>query len=153
MIYPGPLGKILIQTEDSLLIFEISSKKILAEMTATDVKNVVWAHNFVNLAVLTKTQVIILNNKLEIIHSQKESQKIKSGCFDQNNAFIYSTSTHIKYIFCEGKTSGMFRSIDEPVYIAFYMKNIIYYINRNGEFNQYEINNTDYLFKLSSVEQ
>ena len=54
-----------------------------------------------------------------MINQQKESSKIKSGCFDEQNSFVYSTSTHIKYMFLEGKTSGTFRSIDQPVYVAF----------------------------------
>lgn len=61
----------------------------------------------------------MLNKNLETIHSQKENARIKTGCFDENNAFVYSTSTHIKYMFCEGKTTGTFKSIDEPVYVGF----------------------------------
>jgi hypothetical protein len=68
-----------------------------------------------------------VNKNLEIVNQQKESAKIKTGCFDgDNNAFIYSTSTHIKYIFCgetpanKGKSiSGTFKSVEEPVYVAF----------------------------------
>ncbi len=44
---------------------------------------------------------------------------MKTGCFDENLAFVYSTSTHIKYMFCEGKTTGTFKSIDEPLYASF----------------------------------
>ena len=46
------------------------------------------------------------NKNLEMINSQKENSKIKSGCFEENNAFIYSTTTHIKYMFCEGKNQA-----------------------------------------------
>lgn len=60
-----------------------------------------------------------MNKNLEIVNQQKESAKIKTGCFDENQAFIYSTSTHFKYMFTEGKTSGTFKSVDEPYYIAF----------------------------------
>jgi hypothetical protein len=49
---------------------------------------------------------------------------VKSGYFDENNAFIYSTSTHIKYMFSsECKTTGTLKSIEEPVYVAFFMRN------------------------------
>lgn len=65
-----------------------------------------------------------MNKNLEIVNQQKESAKIKTGCFDgDNNAFIYSTSTHIKYIFCgepgQKTTSGTFKSIEEPIYVSF----------------------------------
>ena len=61
----------------------------------------------------------MLDRQLAVINRQKESSKIKSGCFDEMNSFVYSTSTHIKYMFLEGKTTGTFKSIDEPVYVAF----------------------------------
>jgi coatomer protein complex subunit alpha (xenin) len=62
---------------------------------------------------------MIVNKNLQVINSQKETSKIKSGCFDDLNSFVYSTSTHIKYMFLEGKTTGTFKSIDQPVYVTF----------------------------------
>lgn len=82
-----------------------------------------------------------------MINQQKESSKIKSGCFDEQNSFVYSTSTHIKYMFLEGKTSGTFRSIDQPVYVAFFMRNTFFALNRMGDVDTITVDNTDYLFK------
>lgn len=62
---------------------------------------------------------MMVSKNLDLINSSKENSKIKTGSFDENNAFIYSTSTHLKYIFCEGKTVGTFKSIDEPIYASF----------------------------------
>ena len=73
---------------------------------------------------------MIVNKNLEVVSQQKESAKIKTGCFDQeSNAFIYSTNSHIKYIFSGDQpgtksTSGTFKSIDEPLYLAFVTINI-----------------------------
>lgn len=50
-------------------------------------------------------------------------------------------------MFLEGKTSGTFKSIDEPVYVAFFMRNTFYAITRMGEVETYTVDNTDYLFK------
>ena len=61
----------------------------------------------------------MINKNMEIINQTRESAKIKTGCFDENQAFIYSTSTHIKFMFCEGKTIGTFKSVDEPLYVSF----------------------------------
>lgn len=52
-------------------------------------------------------------------------------------------------MFCEGKTTGTFKSIDEPVYVSFFMKNQVYAFNRLGDLLTLEVNNTDYLFKLA----
>lgn len=153
MIYPGPLGKVLIFADDSLMLYDISARKVMHEVPCSDVKAVYWNINatqsFTHAAIITKTQIIMVNKNLDIIHSQKENAKIKSGCFDESNAFIYSTSTHIKYMFCDGKTTGTFKSIDEPVYVSFYMKNNVYAFNRLGDLLILEVNNTDYLFKLA----
>jgi hypothetical protein len=60
-----------------------------------------------------------VNKSLQVLNQQKEASKIKSGCFDESNAFVYSTNTHIKYIFLDGKTCGTFKSIEEPLYVSF----------------------------------
>ena len=61
---------------------------------------------------LIDSEIMLVNKNLQVINSQKETSKIKSGCFDDLNSFVYSTSTHIKYMFLEGKTTGTFKSID-----------------------------------------
>jgi coatomer protein complex subunit alpha (xenin) len=97
--------------------------------------------------------LLIITKNLEVVNSQKETAKIKTGCFDgESNAFIYSTSTHVKYLFfgepgSKPTASGTFKSIEEPVYVAFFMKNQVFAFNRQGELVQSEVNNTDYLFK------
>jgi coatomer protein complex subunit alpha (xenin) len=102
---------------------------------------------------MTKTSILICNKNLQVVNSQKESSKIKSGCFDEMNSFVYSTSTHIKYMFLEGKTSGTFKSIEEPVYVAFFMKNTFFALTRQGEMQIYQVDNTDYLFKIALQEK
>lgn len=42
MIYPGPLGKILIYADDCLQLYDVSAKKVLHEIAANDVKQVYW---------------------------------------------------------------------------------------------------------------
>ena len=38
MIYPGPLGKILLYSDDSLQLYDISARKVMYEIACTDVK-------------------------------------------------------------------------------------------------------------------
>lgn len=38
MIYPGPLGKVLLHSEDTLSLYDISARKVVAEMQANDIK-------------------------------------------------------------------------------------------------------------------
>lgn len=38
MIYPGPLGKVLIHADDSLMLYDIAARKVMHEIAANDVK-------------------------------------------------------------------------------------------------------------------
>jgi len=118
-IFPAPLGKILVAADDSLFMYDLSAKRVIYELSVTEVRRVQWNPQFTHCVLFTKSSIYILNKNLQVINQQKESSKIKSGCFDEQNSFVYSTSTHIKYMFLEEKTAGTFKSIDEPVYVAF----------------------------------
>lgn len=143
MIFPAPLGKILAYSSEdggSLILFDISARKTLHELSVTDVRAVYWNNNQTYAAIVAKSQIFLVTKNLEVVNQQKESAKIKTGCFDgDNNAFIYSTSTHIKYMFSgevgasTKPASGTFKSIDEPVYVSFFMKNQVFSFNRQGE--------------------
>jgi coatomer protein complex subunit alpha (xenin) len=122
-IFPGPLGKILVFADDCLFMYDLSARKVINEVTLNDVKRIYWTPNFCHAVVITKTSIVILSKTLQVINSQKETSKIKSGVFDELNSFVYSTATHIKYMFLEGKTSGTFRSIEQPVYLTFFLRN------------------------------
>lgn len=119
MIFPAPLGKILIAADDTLFMYDLSAKRAVYEVSISDVRRVHWSPTFSHCVVVTKTSIYVLSKSLAIINSQRESSKIKAGCFDEANSFVYSTSTHIKYMFLEGKTTGTFKSVEEPVYLSF----------------------------------
>lgn len=119
MIFPAPLGKILVAADDTLFLYDLSAKRVIYELSLSDVRRVQWNAQFTHCVVITKTSISVLDRQLQVINQQKESSKIKAGCFDEQNSFVYSTSTHIKYMFLEGKTTGTFKSVEEPVYVAF----------------------------------
>lgn len=50
-------------------------------------------------------------------------------------------------MFLEGKTTGTFKSIEEPVYVSFFMRNTFFVLNRLGDVEAITVDNTDYLFK------
>ena len=58
MIYPAPLGKILVQSNEdggSLALYDIAARKVLHEISVADVKSIYWNHNFTFAAIVTKT--------------------------------------------------------------------------------------------------
>jgi len=83
MIYPAPLGKILVFTSEEggqMALYDIAARKILHELSVSDVKAVYWNSNFTNAAIVTKTckrivhyltvflELIIVNKNLEVVN-------------------------------------------------------------------------------------
>ena len=134
MIYSAPLGRILIHGDDCIFLYDLASRKVINEITlpeGTVVKQIQWNSSFSHFVVITQTSIMMLTKSFDVLNQQKESSKVKSGCFDENDSFIYSTSTHIKYMFAsECKTTGTFKSIEQPVYVSFFMKNQVYSFTR-----------------------
>jgi hypothetical protein len=54
MIFPAPLGKILVQGDSTLFMYDLSAKKVLCELSVTDVKRIQWTPNFSHAAIFTK---------------------------------------------------------------------------------------------------
>jgi len=92
---------------------------------------------------------MICTKKLEILASIKETSKFKSGCFDDNNAFIYSTASHVKYLYTSSNTNGVLLSLDDPVYMAYFKNSHLFWINREGEVETKPVNAIEYDFKIA----
>ncbi len=71
-IYPAPRGRIMVHADDTLFIYDLGAKKVLHEMTlaeGTQVKQVHWTPNFSNAAIITSSQIYMVNKQLEILNS------------------------------------------------------------------------------------
>lgn len=76
------------------MLYDISARKVLHEYSITDAKNVYWSHNFAYAVIISKTckillckyclEIVMVNKNLELMNSQKENSRIKTGCFDEN---------------------------------------------------------------------
>lgn len=61
-IYPGPLGKILVHSDNEcLFLYDLSGRKVLHEMAITDVRRVYWTLSYSHCVVLTRTSIYVLN--------------------------------------------------------------------------------------------
>jgi hypothetical protein len=54
MIFPAPLGKILVQADDCLFMYDMSARKVMCELSITDVKRVQWTPHFCHAVLITK---------------------------------------------------------------------------------------------------
>ena len=59
----------------------------------------------------------------------QESTRVKSGAWDDDGVFIYTTSNHIKYALTAGD-HGIIRTLDLPVYIVAVRGSRLYCLNR-----------------------
>jgi hypothetical protein len=73
---------------------------------------------------------------------------VKSGAWDENGTFIYSTLCHIKYILPNGD-HGIVRTLDRPIYITAVKGNIVHCLDRQGRAHAPPVDTTEYTFKLA----
>ena len=116
------------------------------------------------------------DGKLGELASINENSRIKSGSWDAVGAFVYTTSTHIKYLLPNGE-SGIIRTLDFPYlrHICHYrrcrhhhstrphpphlataasaapsaVQSIVTYVDREGKTGRLQVEATEYMFKLA----
>ena len=100
VIYPAPLGHVLVHADDSPFIYDLATRKVLAEMTLPEgsrVKQVHWTASFSHFDVITQNSHMMIGKNFELINSHKKTAKVKAGCFDEaaDTAFNYLSLIHI----------------------------------------------------------
>jgi len=147
-IYYAGTGNILCKAEDRVVIFDLQQRLVLGELQAPTVKYVVWSSDMESVALLSKHAIIIANKKLVHRCTLHETIRVKSGAWDENGVFIYTTLNHIKYCLPNGD-SGIIRTLDVPIYITRVIGNNIFCIDRDGKNKVVTVDASEYIFKLA----
>ena len=114
----GTSGRVLLKSEDRVVLYDLQARKTLAELQVARVKYVVWSKDYSSVAFLSKHQVVLANKNLEQMCAATETVRLKGGAWDGNKPiFIYSTSSHVKYLIPNGD-SGIIRGLETPIYIT-----------------------------------
>ncbi|VDM67828.1 unnamed protein product, partial [Strongylus vulgaris] len=87
---------------------------------------------------------------LQVLCTQQESTRVKSGAWDDEGIFLYTTSNHIKYALTAGDC-GIVRTLDLPLYILAVRGTILYCLNREATPVEVPIDPTEYRFKLALI--
>jgi len=116
--------------------------------------------------------LIIANTKLEILCSIPERTRIKSGVWDDNNVFVYTTMSHIKYCLPNGyvtnfppqkkrnefprltqnaRDHGIIRTLDQPIYLTAVRGPKVFCLDRDIRNRAVTIDTTEYQFKQALV--
>ncbi|KAL4186710.1 hypothetical protein AMTRI_Chr09g15360 [Amborella trichopoda] len=147
-IYYAGTGNLLCRAEDRVVIFDLQQRTILGDLQTPFIKYVVWSNDMESVALLSKHAIVIANKKLVHRCTLHETIRVKSGAWDDNGVFIYTTLNHIKYCLPNGD-SGIIRTLDVPIYITKVSGNTINCLDRDGKNRVIAIDATEYVFKLS----
>jgi len=69
-IFPAPMGKILVQTEDALFLYDISARKVISEIQQTNIKQVVWSSNYNYVVLIAKKRKALTPKLFRDHHGQ-----------------------------------------------------------------------------------
>mmetsp|Transcript_66984 Transcript_66984/g.157137 ORF Transcript_66984/g.157137 Transcript_66984/m.157137 type:complete len:1236 (+) Transcript_66984:48-3755(+) len=148
-IFPGGNNRILLKSEEKIVMYDLTARKTVDEVSvAGGVRYVVWSPNGVYVAFMSKHNVLLAGKNLEYYHSFHENIRVKSGAWDENGVFVYSTLSHVKYCLPNGD-SGIIHSLANPIYITRVHKQMMYYIDREQKVGKQRLNCSEYLFKLA----
>ncbi|KAM0887483.1 hypothetical protein ACQ4PT_029000 [Festuca glaucescens] len=147
-IYYAGTGNLLCKAEDRVAIFDLQQRLVLGELQAAGVKYVVWSTDMESVALLSKHAVVIASKKLVHRSTLHETIRVKSGAWDENGVFVYSTLNHIKYCLPNGD-SGIIKTLDVPIYITRVIGNNIFCLDRDGKNKLITVDASEYIFKLA----
>lgn len=155
----GASGRILLRAEDRAVLFEVQSRRVLGEITAPKIKNVVWSPDGSKVALLCKYGVVIADRQLEQLCSISDNVRIKSGAWDvsptggtASELFVYTTLHHVKYCLPTGDT-GTIRTLDHPLYAMRVVKDQLFCLDREARPRTISIDTTEARFKLALAQK
>ncbi|KAL5726011.1 hypothetical protein ACHQM5_009084 [Ranunculus cassubicifolius] len=147
-IFYAGTGSLLCRSEDRVMIFDLQQRIVVGDLQIPFVKYVVWSSDMESVALLGKHVITVANKKLVHQFTIHETIRVKSGAWDENGVFIYTTLNHMKYCLPNGD-SGIVKTLDVPLYITKVSRNIVCCLDRNGKNLPIAIDPTEYIFKLS----
>ncbi|CAL9228610.1 unnamed protein product [Arabidopsis halleri] len=137
-IFYAGTGILLCRSEEEVVIVDLRGNLVVADLHAPSVRHVVWSDDRERVALLSKHSIIIASKKLEQQCSLHETIRVKSGVWDENGVFIYTTLRDLKFCLPSGY-SGIIQTLDAPIYITKVVDNVIFSLDRDGENNSITI--------------
>ena len=152
MCFAGTCGCIILRKEDKLLLFENNSRKVLAQVSAPKVKYCVWNNDYTMVAFLSKNCITICDKQLNLKCQVTEAVKVNSGQWDENNIFVYTTATHIKYTLSTGD-NGLIRTMNRCIYATKVLRGVLFCLDREWKPRSLKLDMTEALFKLALTKE
>ena len=147
MLFAAGTGSLLCRSEERISLFDIQQRKAVGEVSGPAVKYVVWSADGSHVALLAKNHLTICNRKLEQLCSIHDMVRIKSGAWDGNDIFYFTTLNHLKYLLPNGD-SGIIRTLEVPLYLSSASAGTLHCLDREGKVKKLVIDSTECHFKL-----
>jgi len=151
----GTSGRLLLLAEDRVYLFEVQSRRVLAEIAAPKLKAVLWSPDMSKVALMCKYGIVLADRQLTQLCSMTDTVRIKSGAWDcgsspetSNTLFVYTTSNHAKYVLPSGD-GGTLRALDNPIYVTQVVGDALYALDRESRMRIIAIDTTEAKFKLA----
>ncbi|RUS21604.1 coatomer WD associated region-domain-containing protein, partial [Endogone sp. FLAS-F59071] len=151
-IFYAGAGNLLLSTSTSVILYDITQRRNVTELSTPPVKYVVWSPDMSLVALLSKHTITLANKNLEQSALIHETIRIKSGAWDDAGIFVYCTLNHIKYALPQGD-NGIIRTLDQPVYLTRVKGKGVHVLDRDGKARTINIDPTEYRFKLALVKR
>ncbi|XP_028409104.1 coatomer subunit alpha-like [Dendronephthya gigantea] len=149
-IFYAGTGSLLLKDPETVTLFDVQQKRSMGVAKVAKVKYVIWSSDMAYVALISKHVVAICNRKLESLSTIHENIRVKSGAWDENGVFVYTTCNHIKYALLNGD-HGIIRTLDLPIYITKIKGSSVYCLDRECKTRVLGIDPTEYKFKLALV--
>lgn len=149
-IFYAGTGMLLLRDNDSVTLFDVQQKRNLGNVKIPKCRYVIWAPDMSTVALLSKHVITICNRKLETLCSIHENTRVKSGTWDDQGVFVYTTSNHIKYAITNGD-HGIIRTLNLPVYLTRMKGNQVFLLDRECKPCAMTVDTTEYRFKLALI--
>merc|ERR1712020_191713 len=150
-IFYAGTGMLLLRDADGVTLFDVQQKKNLGHVKIPKCRYVIWSPDMATVALLSKHCITICSKKMDVLCTVQENTRVKSGTWDDQGVFVYTTSNHIKYAITNGD-HGIIRTLDMPVYLT-KMKghSQVFMLNRECKPCAMNVDTTEYRFKLALI--
>jgi coatomer protein complex subunit alpha (xenin) len=150
--FAGTVGRLLIAKDDRVYLYENNARRILSDVQAGKVKYVFWNSERSLVALMSKHGITICDKQLNVKCTVTEAVRVKSGAFDENNIFVYTTSNHINYCLDTGD-HGMICTLDNPMYVSKIHRGTMYCLDRDCATRSIKLDMTEAKFKLALAQK
>lgn len=147
MFYAGT-GAVLVKNNESVSLFDLQQRASLATIEMPGARHVAWSEDGAKVCIMGKNDILLASKRLQRYCQIHETINVKSGVWDDNGVFLYTTVNHLKYALTNGDR-GTIRSLEKPLYLTKVFANTVFALDRDGKPQSLEVDTSEFSFKLN----